>query len=105
MVERHRITVFYTAPTAIRAFIRAGDDFPTNTIYPRCVYWHCRRTNQPRGVDVVPRSNRQTEVPHCRHVVANGNGWHHVVSPPGCHTDQTRQCNTSIFWSGRPGGQ
>ncbi|MFO0723687.1 MAG: acetate--CoA ligase [Myxococcota bacterium] len=28
MIERHHVTVFYTAPTAIRAFIRAGDQFP-----------------------------------------------------------------------------
>ena len=28
MCERHGVTVFYTAPTAIRAFIRAGDEFP-----------------------------------------------------------------------------
>ncbi|MFT3927329.1 MAG: acetate--CoA ligase [Myxococcales bacterium] len=26
IIERHRATIFYTAPTAIRAFIRAGDD-------------------------------------------------------------------------------
>jgi len=29
--ERHSVTVFYTAPTAIRAFIRAGDDFPNRS--------------------------------------------------------------------------
>jgi acetyl-CoA synthetase len=28
IVERHRVNIFYTAPTAIRAFIRAGDQFP-----------------------------------------------------------------------------
>jgi acetyl-CoA synthetase len=28
IVERHRVSVFYTAPTAIRAFIKAGDDLP-----------------------------------------------------------------------------
>ncbi len=28
IVERHHVTIFYTAPTAIRAFIRAGDEFP-----------------------------------------------------------------------------
>ncbi|MGJ8643734.1 MAG: acetate--CoA ligase [Luteolibacter sp.] len=28
MVEEHRVTIFYTAPTAIRAFIKAGDEFP-----------------------------------------------------------------------------
>jgi acetyl-CoA synthetase len=27
MIERHRITIFYTAPTAIRAFMRAGREF------------------------------------------------------------------------------
>jgi acetyl-CoA synthetase len=28
LVERHRVTVLYTAPTAIRAFIRQGDEWP-----------------------------------------------------------------------------
>lgn len=28
MVERHKVTVFYTAPTAIRAFMRAGRELP-----------------------------------------------------------------------------
>lgn len=27
IIERHKISIFYTAPTAIRAFIRAGDEF------------------------------------------------------------------------------
>lgn len=29
MIERHKITVLYTAPTAIRAFMRAGDEWIT----------------------------------------------------------------------------
>jgi acetyl-CoA synthetase len=28
MIERHRISILYTAPTAIRAFMRLGDQFP-----------------------------------------------------------------------------
>ena len=28
MVERHRVNIFYTAPTAIRAFIKWGDEWP-----------------------------------------------------------------------------
>ncbi|HVE82375.1 MAG TPA: acetate--CoA ligase [Myxococcales bacterium] len=28
IIERYRVTVFYTAPTAIRAFMRLGDDLP-----------------------------------------------------------------------------
>lgn len=27
IIERHRVTIFYTAPTAIRSFIRAGDEW------------------------------------------------------------------------------
>jgi acetyl-CoA synthetase len=29
IVERHGVTILYTAPTAIRAFIRAGDEWPS----------------------------------------------------------------------------
>src|SRR5204862_6869096 len=28
MIDRHRVTIFYTAPTAIRAFMRAGRAYP-----------------------------------------------------------------------------
>ena len=28
IIDRHRVTIFYTAPTAIRAFMRAGREFP-----------------------------------------------------------------------------
>ena len=28
MIERHRVTIFYTAPTAIRTFMRLGDEHP-----------------------------------------------------------------------------
>ena len=30
MVEEHKVTIFYTAPTAIRALMRLGDDFPNS---------------------------------------------------------------------------
>ncbi len=30
IIERHRVSIFYTAPTAIRAFIRLGDAHPKN---------------------------------------------------------------------------
>ena len=31
IVEKHRVNIFYTAPTAIRALMREGDDFVTKT--------------------------------------------------------------------------
>jgi acetyl-CoA synthetase len=30
VIERHHVTILYTAPTAIRSFIRAGDEFPNS---------------------------------------------------------------------------
>ena len=30
MIQQHKITVFYTAPTAIRALMKFGDDFPNS---------------------------------------------------------------------------
>jgi len=31
LIEKHRVTVLYTAPTAIRAFIRAGNEWPAKS--------------------------------------------------------------------------
>ncbi|HUR36970.1 MAG TPA: acetate--CoA ligase [Terriglobales bacterium] len=30
LIEKYRVSIFYTSPTAIRAFIRQGDDWPNN---------------------------------------------------------------------------
>ena len=39
IIERHSVSIFYTAPTAIRAFMRAGREWSTNTISRRCACW------------------------------------------------------------------
>ena len=31
VVDKHQVSIFYTAPTAIRALMGAGDDFVTKT--------------------------------------------------------------------------
>ena len=36
LIEQHGVTVFYTAPTAIRAFMRWGTEWPASTICRRC---------------------------------------------------------------------
>jgi acetyl-CoA synthetase len=36
IIDDHKVTVFYTAPTAIRAFIKWGDSMSTNTRSNRC---------------------------------------------------------------------
>jgi len=39
IIERHRVNIFYTAPTAIRAFIKWASNGLSNTICRVCVCW------------------------------------------------------------------
>ena len=73
VVERHRVNVFYTAPTALRALMRDGDGpVRARDLSSLRLLGSRRRADQPRGVDVVPREpiggNR---LPDRRHVVAD----------------------------------
>ena len=65
IIERYGVTQLYTAPTAIRAFMKWGDHHPRG---PRPVEpapaRHGRRAHQPRGVDLVPaRSSAAAAAP------------------------------------------
>jgi acetyl-CoA synthetase len=39
LIEQHRVTIFYTSPTALRALMKLGDDIPASTTSRRCAYW------------------------------------------------------------------
>ena len=60
IIEKYRVNIFYTAPTAIRAFIKWGDEWPNEArpVEPAPA-GHGRRADQPRGVDVVSRGDRR----------------------------------------------
>ena len=60
IIERYGVTILYTAPTAIRTFMkwgagRAGQARPLQPAPARLG----RRADQPRGLDVVPRAHRR----------------------------------------------
>jgi acetyl-CoA synthetase len=60
IIEKHGVTILYTAPTAIRAFIRAGRRVagqarPLVAAPARLG----RRADQPGGLDVVPQTHRR----------------------------------------------
>ena len=72
IIERHGVTIFYTAPTAIRTFVKWGDELaraarPVVAALAR----HRRRADQPRSVDVVPRDDRRRPLSDRRHVLAD----------------------------------
>ncbi len=76
MIARHKVTIFYTAPTAIRSLIEASEADAkvhpkmlrsVDAAHPR----HGRRTDQSGSVDVVSRERRARPVSYRRYVVAD----------------------------------
>ena len=91
MIQDHKVTVFYTAPTAIRSLIKAGGDLPkqvrpVDAAHPR----HRRRADQSRSLDVVLRDRRQRALPDRRHVVADRNRRPHDHAAAGRDAAQAR---------------
>ena len=60
IVEKYKVTTFYTAPTAIRTFMKWGDEYPGA---PRPLVdpadGNGRRADQPRGVGLVLPGDRR----------------------------------------------
>ena len=91
IVERYGVTIFYTAPTAIRAFMQWGTEWPgAARPVDRCGCSVGRRADQPRSVGVVPPVHRRRALPDRRHLVADRDrrdhdhaaaGHHHAPSP------------------------
>ena len=60
IIEKYSVTIFYTAPTAIRAFIKWGDAVAAEARpVVAAAARHRRRADQSRSVDVVPRGHRR----------------------------------------------
>ena len=91
IIEKYGVTIFYTAPTAIRTFMkwgdgRAGQARPLVAATARIG----RRADQPRGLDVVPRTHRRGTVPRRRHLVADRDRRHHDQPAARRHHHQAR---------------
>ncbi len=60
IIEQHRVTILYTAPTAIRAFMRGATSGPQkHDLSSLRLLGTRRRAHQPRGLDLVPRAHRR----------------------------------------------
>ena len=77
IIEKYGVTILYTAPTAIRTFMRWGDEYPN-----RCDLSSLRllgiggRADQPRGVGLVLEGHRRRPLPGGGHLVADRDGPH-----------------------------
>ena len=84
LIEKYRVNIFYTSPTAIRAFIRQGDQWPNGarSVEPAAAGVG-GRADQSGGVGVVLQDYRQGALPHRGHVVADRNRRHHDLAHAG----------------------
>ena len=89
LIEKYKVSVFYTAPTAIRAFIKWGDKHvKKHDLSSLRLLGDGRRGNQSGGVDVVSPCDRRRAVPDCGYVVADGNGRDHDEPLAGSNRDE-----------------
>ena len=91
LIEQHGVTVFYTAPTAIRAFMRWGTEFPqTARSVVAAAARIGRRADQSRGLDLVLQVHRRRALPGRRHVVADGDRRDHDHAAARRHDAEAR---------------
>ena len=92
MIEKYKINILYTAPTAIRTFIKWGDEWvDKHDLSSLRLLGHGRRRDQPRGLDVVPPEDRRRALPDRRYLVADRDGRDHDDPAARRHPHQARQ--------------
>ena len=70
--EKHKVNQFYTAPTAVRALMKAGDEYVTK--YDRSsirILGSVGEPINPEAWDLVLRGGRRGRCAHRRYVVAD----------------------------------
>ena len=91
IIERYGVTIFYTAPTAIRAFMRWGTEWPAeHDLSTLRLLGLGRRADQPGSLDLVPPAHRRRPLPGRRHVVADRDRAIMITPLPGITTHQAR---------------
>ena len=106
IVDKHRINIFYTAPTAIRALMKEGEKWVDE---PRPVQpqgpGQRGRAHQPRSLDVVPQERGPREASDRGHVVADRDRRHPDHAASRRHDHQARLGHPAVLRRGAPGRQ
>ena len=108
IVARYGVTIFYTAPTAIRAFMRWGTGWPKRHDLELAAAARIgRRADQPRSVGLVSPPHRPRALSSCRHMVADRNRRDHDHAAARDHLDEAGLGDASVSrnQSGNPHGQ
>ena len=96
VVDKHKVNIFYTAPTAIRALMQAGDE-PVKKTSRASLRLLGSVGDQPGGVGVVSPRGRGRALPHRRHLVADGDRWHSHLAAARGHGAEARLGHPSVL--------
>jgi hypothetical protein len=90
IIEKYGVTIYYTAPTLIRTFMKWGREIPRcpQAVQPAAAGIG-RRTDQPRGVALVSRGVRRRQPSGCRHLVADRDRFGDDLAAAGNRCGQT----------------
>jgi acetyl-CoA synthetase len=101
LCEKWGVTVFYTAPTAIRAFMKWGEAWPEKydlSALDSWDRWGSPSTPRPGSGTIASGSGALS---HRGHVVADRDGGHHDHPPSGDHRDAPEARRAPFRGSGR----
>ena len=91
IVERYGVTIFYTAPTAIRAFMRWGTDWPKRRELDESAPARLGgRADQSGSVGLVSPLHRRRAMSGRRYLVADGDGRDHDHAAARSHDARSR---------------
>ena len=98
VVDKHKVDIFYTAPTAIRALMGLGDDFVKSSKRKSLkLLGTRRRADQSRSVGVVLSRGRRGALPDRRYLVADRNRRHSHHAAARRHQAQARLGDLAVF--------
>ena len=97
IVERYGVTIFYTAPTAIRAFMRWGTEWPDGRdLSSLRLLGISRGADQSGSMGLVPPLHRRRTVSGGGHMVADRDGRDHDHAAARHDEDQAGLCHAAV---------
>ena len=84
LIEKYRVNIFYTSPTAIRAFIRQGDQWPNaHDMSSLRLLGSVGEPINPAAWEWYYKRDRQGALPHRGYLVADRDRRHHDLAHAG----------------------
>ena len=99
IIEEYRVNILYTAPTAIRAFIRWGDEWVAkHDLSSLRLLGTVGEPINPEAWMWYHKNDWRRTMSDCRYVVANRDRLDHDHAVAGRDSNQAWQRNASVFW-------